>query len=82
MREARSASPRHDAVPVTNDFNGVRVFCVSGHGGPEHGARRILQWLAAHPRCEVRDVVVTQSDRRASMAITLFYWEEARRARA
>lgn len=82
MREARSSSPRRDAIPLTNAFNGVRVFCVSGHAGPEHGARRILQWLASHPRCEVRDVVVTQSDRRASIAITLFYWEEAHVAKA
>lgn len=73
MHDAPMALPGLDAVAAM--FNGVEIFCATGSAGPEHGARRILDWLSVHPRCEVRDVIVTQSNHRAAITITLFYWE-------
>lgn len=73
MRDAPTAQPGLDAVAAT--FNGVRTFCVTGSAAPEQGARRVLEWLSAQPRCELRDVIVTQSSRRADITITVFYWE-------
>lgn len=74
MQDAPTAQPGLDAVAAM--FNGVEVFCVAGSAGPEQGAQRILDWLSVHPRCEVRDVVVTQSNHRSHITIVLFYWEE------
>ena len=74
MEDAPTAQPGLDTV--TAKFNGVKIFCVAGSDGPGQATRRLLAWLSAQPHCEVRDVIVTQSNHRAEITITLFYWEE------
>jgi hypothetical protein len=61
-------------------FNGVKVFSATMVSDRERLGEKVTEWLQAHPHVEVRDMVVTQSSDEAfhCLAITVFYWEQAR----
>ena len=61
-------------------FNGVKVFSATMVNERERLGEKVTEWLNAHPHCEVRDMVVTQSSDEAfhCLAITVFYWEAER----
>ncbi len=59
-------------------FNGVKVFSATMVADRERLGEKITDWLAANPKIDVRDMVVTQSSDEAfhCVAITVFFWEE------
>jgi hypothetical protein len=59
-------------------FNGVKVFSATMVGDREVLGEKISTWLAANPKIEPIDAIVTQSSDDAfhCIAITVFFWEE------
>jgi hypothetical protein len=60
-------------------FNGLKVF--SATIAPERArlGERITEWIQTHPRCELTEIVVTQSSDAAfhCVAITVFFREHS-----
>ena len=56
-------------------FNGVKVFSATMLQDRERLGDKITDWLRAHPRYRIVDVVVTQSSDLSfhCLAITIFY---------
>jgi hypothetical protein len=68
MRERKAGARR---------FNGVKVFSATMLGDRDRLGDVVNHWLATRPRCEVVDMVVTQSSDASfhCLAITVFYFE-------
>ena len=62
-----------------NQFTGVKVFSATMAQERDQLGEKITQWLAAHPKVQIVDKIVTQSSDEAfhCLAITLFYNEPA-----
>jgi len=58
-------------------FNGIKIFSATMVPDRDRLGDRISKWIEENPKCEVRDVVVTQSSDEAfhCLAFTVFYWE-------
>ena len=59
-------------------FNGVKVFSATMVSERDRLGEKVTDWLANHPRIDVREIFVTQSSDEAfhGLAITVFSWEE------
>lgn len=60
------------------EFNGVKIFSATMLNEREHLGDKITDWIERNPRCQVREIVVTQSSDDAfhCIALTVFYWED------
>jgi hypothetical protein len=60
-------------------FNAVKVFSATMIEARGRLGETVTEWIAAHPRIEVVDIVTTQSSdsRFHCIAISLFYWQPA-----
>lgn len=65
-------------------FNGVKVFSATLVQQRDQLGETVTAWIAANPRAEIRDIVVTQSSDETfhCIAITVFYWEPVARGRS
>ena len=63
-------------------FNGVKVFSATMFADRERLGEKVTEWIRAHPKYGVVDVVVTQSSDAAfhCVAITVFYHDDSARA--
>jgi hypothetical protein len=68
----------------TTKFNGVKVFSATMASERDGLGDKITSWLRQNPHVKVVDTIVTQSSDAAfhCLAITIFYWEEPRAAKA
>jgi hypothetical protein len=59
-------------------FNAVKVFSATMIEARSRLGETVTDWIAAHPRIEVVDIVTTQSSdsRFHCIAISLFYWQD------
>ena len=73
----KHSGARHVRLGGPQEYNGVKVFSATMVMDRERLGEKITDWIDAHPHCEVRDAVITQSSDEAfhCIAITLFYWE-------
>ena len=57
-------------------FNGVKVFSATMYADRGQLGERVSAWIAANPKVEIVDVVVSQSSDASfhCIAITVFYW--------
>ena len=62
-------------------FNGVKVFSATMVADRDQLGEKVTNWINSNPEKKVTDLVVTQSSDEAfhCIAITVFYFEEARR---
>ena len=62
-------------------FNGVKVFSATMVADRDQLGEKVTAWMQSHQDLKVTDIVITQSSDEAfhCIAITVFYWEEARR---
>lgn len=62
-------------------FNGVKVFSATMFADRERLGDRVTEWIAAHPHCQVTEMVVTQSSDASfhCVAISVFYFETLKR---
>jgi hypothetical protein len=69
-------SPDGDTPALT--FNGVKVFSATMLANRARLGDEVSEWIAAHPACLIKDVVVTQSSDSAfhCIAISVFYAEQ------
>ncbi len=60
-------------------FNGVKVFSATMVAERHTLGEKVTDWLAAHPKYEIADILVTQSSDQAfhCIAITVFYNDPA-----
>ena len=59
-------------------INGVKIFSATMVTERSQLGDKVTDWLRDNPKCEVREVFVTQSSDEAfhCIAITVFYWED------
>ena len=64
---------------ANREFNGVKVFSATMVADRDRLGDKVTEWVARHPKIEVREIVVTQSSDKAfhCLAMTVFYWEES-----
>ena len=64
-------------------FNGVKVISATMMADRHQVGEKVTAWIAAHPQCEVTDIVVTQSSDDAfhCISFSIFYWQEPSRGR-
>jgi hypothetical protein len=76
MVKARARKVVADVAPA-RAFNGVKVFTATMVPMRDKLGDLVTDWIAAHPRVTVCDIVVTQSsdDRFHCIAISVFYRE-------
>jgi hypothetical protein len=62
-------------------FNGVKVFSATMVADRDQLGEKVTNWINSNTEKKVTDLVVTQSSDEAfhCIAITVFYFEEARR---
>jgi hypothetical protein len=62
-------------------FNGVKVFSATMVADRDQLGEKVTNWINSNTEKKVTDLVVTQSSDEAfhCIAITVFYYEEARR---
>lgn len=60
-------------------FNGVKVFSATMVQDRQVLGERVTEWMAANPKYEIADILVTQSSDQAfhCIAITVFYNDPA-----
>lgn len=64
-------------------FNGVKVFSATMVADRNVLGEKVTEWLAAHPKFEITDIVVAQSSDSAfhCISITVFYVDPTATAR-
>jgi hypothetical protein len=64
-------------------FNGVKVFSATMHAQRDALGDVITAWIGAHPRYELRELIVSQSSDAAfhCYSMTVLYWEAGGRPR-
>ncbi|HXJ22923.1 MAG TPA: hypothetical protein VMT03_22080 [Polyangia bacterium] len=69
-------------VPRTEPFNGVRTFTATLARDREALGERVTAWIRENPDKRIVDTAVTQSSDSEfhCLAITLFFWETARKS--
>mgnify|MGYP001249576189 CR=1 FL=1 len=62
-------------------FNGLKIFSATMVADREQLGEKITKWMAEHQNCKPVEFVVTQSSDEAfhCLAITLFYFDDARK---
>lgn len=56
-------------------FNGVKIFSATMFAERDTLGEKVTNWIAAHPECEVTEIIVTQSSDASfhCLAISVFY---------
>ena len=78
-----NASNQSGSLTLRKDvkFNGVKVFSATMVADRDQLGEKVTDWIAKNAHKKVTDMVITQSSDEAfhCIAITVFYWEDARR---
>jgi hypothetical protein len=77
MGWSNSSSQGRTSFGDDRRFNGVKVFSATMVADRDQLGEKVTAWIRDNPRCQVRDVIVTQSSDEAfhCVAITVFFWE-------